>query len=318
MTALGVGAGRLRTPGKATQMQRARVVGAVALACAAALALHPVARAISYDAWVDGPAPDYARNALFAALLAAGTWLAVRTTLPPQPTALRLMPWVAALAVLAPDDVVHLMRARHPSAVTGALVIEDEFDRGSQPSPTTWIVEQNGGSIAIGDGAATISSPAGSTAFLDLLFPSNPKAEQILLPRGLVGSEHGESLEWRAALSLAGSYAIVVQTRQLLVEATRSGLHLTYAMSPGNSSDYYMAIEAVSTGLAHDYRLERADGVIRLRVDDASGWVMLDAGSFGLVRFGQTRADPLHGGTLTLERVRYVRRYAGWRSRAYE
>ncbi|HET6316768.1 MAG TPA: hypothetical protein VFG86_09935 [Chloroflexota bacterium] len=313
MAALDAGAGRLRLPRQAIQMRGVSAVSAIGLSCAVTLVVHALARAATYDAWVDGSAGEYARGALFALLIATGAWIIVRAAVPSRAVGWRLLPWLAALSVLAPDDAVHLLRARHPVAVTGELVIEDGFDRGSQVSPGTWLVELRGGSVAMSDGQAIISSPPNTAAFLDLVSPPDAETGEIVLPRGAFGQDYEENLEWRAALTVAKAFSVMVQTRHVLVQGTPFGLTVTYTDPQGGTSEYQLDAPSIPAGMAHNYRLERSDGVVRLRVDDASGWAMPDAGRFGFVRFGETQGDVFHGGVLVLDRVRYVRRFpAAW------
>ena len=286
--------------------QRIGVVAAVAFAALSATG------AATYDSWADGDRTEYAAAALLAVALGAFAWACVRLASPGRGVATVVSAWGAALVMLLPVGAVHFQRASHPLARTREHVIADAFESPSGPAPHTWIVQRQGNAAveARSDSVALVAPPGG-VAFLDLLLPGVPSAAQgeFWLPRGVYTHEYEESLEWRAAATLTGDFAIMLETRQLLVQVVPYGLHITYPNERRQVTQHHIEQPGIAGGAAHTYRLERVGGVIRLRVDDASGWVQPDAGRFGLVRFGQTRAEAQHAGTIVLGDVRYARRY---------
>ena len=289
--------------------------GAASLAALAALVpLLALARVVTYRPWADGTPLEYGRSAVAALGIALVAWLAVRATIPRRPAVWVALPWLTAVATLLPSDVVHYQRISHPLARAGELVLEDDFSGQAGLDPARWIVERQGqATISVQDGAALLRSPAGSAAFLDLMAPgrADPNKNEFWLPRGLYVDEYAELLEWEASVRLEGEFSVMLQTRQLLVQVTPYGLHLSYPNAQRQVTEHHMELPHIKDGGLHRYRLERTGGLIRLRVDDASGWTQPDAGRFGIVRFGETRPDPLHAGSLVLSHTRYVRRFEG-------
>ena len=289
--------------------------GAAALAALAALVpALALARAVTYHPWADGTALEYGRGAVGALAIALVAWLAIRATIPRRPALWVALPWLTAVAALLPSDVVHYQRINHPIARAGELVIEDNFSSGAGIDAARWIVERAGqAEVSVQEGAARLRAPAGSAAFLDLMTPGRPDPgkNEFWLPRGLYLESYTELLDWEASVRLEGAFSVMLQTRQLLVQVTPYGLHLSYPNAQRQVTEHHMELPHIKDGGTHRYQLERTGRLIRLRIDDASGWAQPDAGRFGIVRFGETRPDPLHAGTLTLAHVRYVRRFDG-------
>lgn len=271
-----------------------------------------LARAVTFDAWADGSAIDHGRGAVLALGIALAAWVGIRATIPERPAAWVALPWLTAILVLTPSYVVHHQRIGHPVARAGALVIEDDFEADGAPDPAKWIVEVRGQGAAIpGDGAVVLTSEPGSAAFLDLVTPGrpDPNALEVWLPRGLYTDEYDEVLEWEASVTPHAAFSVMLETRQLLVQATAYGLHISYPNLERRITEHHMELPELKDGQVRDFRLERTSGLIRLRVNDEPGWVYPDAGRFETVRFGETRPDPLHAGTLRLDRARYERHY---------
>ena len=160
-------------------------------------------------------------------------------------------------------------------------------------------------------GAAVLTTPSGSAAFLDLVLPGppDPGRLEVWLPRGLYLNAYDELLEWEASVRPESEFSVMLETRQLLVQATPYGLHISYPNLQRRITEHHMELPELKDGRVRHFRLERAAGLIRLRVDDQSGWVYPDAGRFEIVRFGETRPDALHAGTLALHSARYARRF---------
>jgi hypothetical protein len=274
--------------------------------------LHALSRVVTYQPWVDGDPSEYAQAGLFAILLGAASWVAIRGTIPHRSSAWLMFPWVTLLIVGIPSDVFHYLRFTHPVARSGQLVVEtrltpENFDHD-------WIVERGGGATVepTTDGVV-VTSPPGGVGYLDLLTPDRPDPRQIemSLPRGLYVDEYEELLEWDASITLENAYFVVVQTKQIQVQVAPFGLHITYPNPDGRVTEHHVEQPLLGRGGSHHFQLERAGGQVRLKVDQAVGWVSPDAGKFGLIRFGESRPDALHGGRLALSQVRYVRRFVG-------
>jgi hypothetical protein len=268
---------------------------------------------LTYDAWADGPPEEHARAGLLALSIALVAWALVRTTVPLQPRAWVALPWATALLVLVPSNALHYTRIGHPVARAGALVISDDFERGPTPDATKWLSETRGSaSVSVTGGAVVLTTLPGGAAFLDLVIPGRPDAAaDHWLPRGLHNGEYDERLVWEASFRPQTDFSVLLETRQLLVQATQFGLHLTYPDLQGRLTEHHVERPDLKDGKVRKYRLERSAGLLRLRIDDVPAWVYPDAGRFEMVRFGETRPDPLHAGTLTLHSARYERVFLG-------
>jgi hypothetical protein len=275
-------------------------------------ALHAASRALTYRLWADGAAEPYATSGLFAMLLGGIAWLAIRVTVPAPSLAQRLLPWATLVAVAIPADVYHYLRLSYPVARTGELEIERRVS-GADDLEREWIVERGaGGSVAVTADGTAIASPPGGVAYLDFRLPDplDPFAPQMWLPRVLLSERYGERVEWESRVALENAYFVLVQTRHVLVQVATFGLHVTYPAADGRITEHHVERPEMGRGGAHRFVLERRDGVTRLSVDGGTGWTAPDAGKLGLIRFGESRPDALHGGRMTLGPVRYTRLYA--------
>jgi hypothetical protein len=270
-------------------------------------------QALSYNGWADGPPADHARAGLLALTIAVVAWVAVRATVPPRSRAWLALPWATAVLVLIPSNVLHYVRISHPVALSGALVIADDFERVTKPDPKKWVSETRGSaSITFSGGAVVLTTQVGGGAFLDLTIPSRPDPNaEHWLPRGLHNDDYDERLVWEASFQPHTDFSVLLETRPLLVQATQFGLHLTYPNTEGQLTEHHVERPDLKDGRVRTYRLERTAGLIRLRIDELPAWVYPDAGRFEVVRFGETRPDSLHAGTLALHGVRYERRFLG-------
>ncbi len=274
-------------------------------------------RVFTFDQWADGDWLSYGRHALFGTAVAAGTWLLVRLQLHARASLLRALPWLAALAITLQFDVPHLQRITHPVVRSRELVVANAFDSaqsiGGAASPNRWSPEVGqGGSVAVQDGAAVLTAPAGAGAFLELPTPKRLDLNAGLdwLPRGFALETYDESLDWTAAVTLERPFLVMVDTEPLLLQATPYGLHLTFPdLATRRTTEHQIELLDIPGSQARAYTLERADGLIRLRINGEGVWVQPDPGPLVRVRFGETRPSELHGGRIVLDNVRYVRRF---------
>ncbi|HEV2123774.1 MAG TPA: hypothetical protein VGW38_13505 [Chloroflexota bacterium] len=269
----------------------------------------------TYDRWADGPQEDYARAFLVSVSLAAITWLTVRWLTPPHRLLLPVLPWFSALAVLLPGEVVHFQRLQYPAGQPLEQRISESFETAgpnATPSVNLWLTELTpGSSVAIQDGALVVRNAAGSRGYAELRLPERPRVEdgQFWLPRGFFEKPiMEEALEWEARVYLEREYYVILDTKHFLLQATPFGLHMTYPGPNGRAQEQQIDPKGMRDGAPHRYRVERADGLFRLRVDGEGVWVLPDVGYLSVVRFGESRADPLHGGWMALDNVQYIRR----------
>lgn len=309
--------------------------------CAVSVAL----RLVTYDRWADGDLVLYALAAAVPVVGAFAAWGLARV----QTTPRALLPWFAALLVLVPGDVTHYLRRLHPSTLAGQLevVLTDEFSgpagaagtgrqadaarspmpaapvglaplttpsspAGAAPAPDRWIVEvKPGASVSVQDGELRIENAPRAVGFVGLVLPdrSQTSGRQRWQPVGPYRDAAAEWVEWGGAVRRDGAFYVMLDVRRLLLQATAYGLHITYPGRDQKLTEYHVEFPEVNDGRAHQFRLERNGELARLYVDGGAVWVQPDAGPWEFVRFGETRSDELHGGTLRLTRVQYGRRY---------
>ena len=276
-----------------------------------ALLASPLVRLATYHPWADGPWVAYTRLVAYGIVGAAAAWLVVRV----QTRSRSLLPWLAALGVLAPGDAVHYLRLAHATTWTPEAVVADSFSSpgaDAPPAAERWqAVVQPGASATVKDGALQIQGPAHVAGFVDLRLPPRPAPQEgkFWLPLGLYTDTYEESLEWEAQVGRDNAFFIMAQVGDLLLQVASDGLHINYPGLDGQLASFEVPTPLVNDGQPHHYLLERTDGLIRLRLDGSGIWVRPEAGQWAFVRFGETRSDAQHGGTLLLDNVRYTRRY---------
>jgi hypothetical protein len=226
-----------------------------------------------------------------------------------------MLPWFTAVLVLLPLDGTHYLRLAHSTTWLGRAEVVDDFSlaEGGAPDRQRWLLEVGAGAAAaVVDGRLRFDSPAGVPSFAHLRMPQGrqaPEDTRFWLPRGFYDERYAERLEWDAQVERQNDFLALLETRTILVQARSYGLHVTYPGTDGSPTEHRVETPLVDDGRPHRYRLERDGDLIRLRLDGHGIWVFPDAGNWEFVRFGETRADPLHGGTQTVDSVRYTRFY---------
>jgi hypothetical protein len=155
-------------------------------------------------------------------------------------------------------------------------------------------------------------TPPGVIGFVDLITPRQPsevRFETIWQPRGVSTEAFDEQVTWEASIVPSQPFAVVAETRRLIVEAASYGLHIVYRDATEKIFEQTVDLPSVPGGALNRYEIVRKDGVARLRVNDESVWTFVDTGRLQFVRFGEVKADPLHGGTLRVSNVRYIRTF---------
>jgi hypothetical protein len=267
-------------------------------------------RLLTYDAWADGSRAAFLRDTGFVVAGAGFAWGIVRLASTPR----SVLPLVAALGVVIPADVVHVVRLAHPVSRTMEYVLADDFQStpsGAAPGEARWIPElQAGASAQVVDGRLEVISPPGVRGFVGLRlgYELDPNRRLFWLPRGAFGPPAGEVLEWVAQVERQGQLAMVLDTRTVRIEATEFGLRVTYLLLDGSLDGADVEAPEIARGEAVRFRLERIPDrpLQRLLVGDKEVWARpKPPGTWEFARFGATRADAEHGGRLVIDDVRY-------------
>ncbi len=96
------------------------------------------------------------------------------------------------------------------------------------------------------------------------------------------------------------------------MQAVPYGLHITYPDASAKTlRGHEIQHPLGSDGQVHEWRLTRDSHQISLHVDGRPVWTAPPAGELDRMQFGETKADPQHGGSMRLEAVTYVTRLEG-------
>ena len=163
-------------------------------------------------------------------------------------------------------------------------------------------------SVAIDGDTLRLTSPAGHPAWAIPQLPLTP----------LDGARQGqvEELTWDAAVSLDQRFFVVCELRfagepgSVLLQATPFDVQILHDAARPNGGRSESVPRLVGDGRTNFWRLRRDDAGLQLRLNGSPVWSMPRALALAHVAFGEVRRDPLHGGTMQLRNVVYVRRPA--------
>jgi hypothetical protein len=279
----------------------------VALAGSAVL---PAASLLTYRAWIDGPLGPFCLAlgaGILAAALVAYWW--TNAFRPPGPVLLGLLGLPLAVLASLPAPAVHGARLLGARAEVGsALGLPVEYGRALTP------VLQGEGTFGVDPGGLDLRAPSGSTAYVELRWPSDP-AREWRLPRALVtpdSSRRREEVVWRAGVQVDNRYFVLAEAGRLNVQlvdwggAGGLGLLVTAPDERGVAKGESVPL-TISRGQEVEWALRREDGRVRLLSDGQEVWSGADAGTLAPTRIGETRTDGEHGGRLRLAGVRFRR-----------
>jgi hypothetical protein len=281
-----------------------------------AVAASVVLRLVTFSPWVDGAWAPFLRETAFLVAAAAFGWGLVRLASSRR----SVLPYVAALGMVVPADVVHVGRATHPISRSMEYVLADDFGgtaAGGAPEGTRWIPElQEGAGARVVDGKLEIVSPTGVQGFVGLRlgYELDPNRRLLWLPRGAFAPPAGEVLEWEAQVERQNRLAVILETRTVRIEATDFGLRVQYLLLDGKIDGADIEVPEVAAGAAVRYRLERTPQhpLQRLLVGDREIWALpKPPGTWEFARFGATRSDDEHGARLLVDDVRYRALFGG-------
>jgi hypothetical protein len=275
-----------------------------------------VVRLATYSRWADGPWTPYLQGTTFLVAAAAFGWGMVRLASSRR----SVLPYVAALGMIVPADVVHFGRAWHPLSRSMQYVLPDDFGgtpSGGSPEGTRWIPElQEGAGARVVDGKLEITAPTGVQGFVGLRlgYELDPNRRLVWLPRGAFAPPGGEVLEWVAQVERQNRLAVILETRTVRIEATDFGLRVTYLLLDGSIDGTDIEVPEVAGGAVVRYRLERTEQhpLQRLLLGDKEIWARpKPPGTWEFARFGATRSDDEHGARLLVDDVRYLAHLGG-------
>lgn len=262
-------------------------------------------RVVTWNEVADGARSRYLKTALFGGASTMVVWFLVLL----QTGARSNLPVWCAAAVLVAGDAVHYIRLAHPITRGGAVVaFEATFAQG-RPLDATWEVETaNGGTATVEGTTAVLTAGPSGTAYLLAKMGKDPDVrEQWWLPLGLATIERSERLSWRGTVERTGGYLVLMEIRNLFIQAVPYGVHVTYPDASKKVTGTEIQTHVTLDGKPHDWEIVRDPKEIRLRVDGQEVWKAQQQGPLDQLKLGETKRDAAHGGTLRIERASYRR-----------
>ncbi len=156
-------------------------------------------------------------------------------------------------------------------------------------------------------GLLVVSHPGGR-AWASPRLPLTPLNERV---PGQV-----EELLWEATIELERTFFIVCELRfagepgALLIQATPHDIQLFQDTERPAGGTSVSLSRLAGDGTPHQWRLRLDDAAVTLMLDGSPVWRLEGARALARVAFGETRSDALHGGTMLLRDLVYVRRPA--------
>ena len=262
-------------------------------------------RVLTWNEVADGARSRYLKTALFGGASAMVVWFLVLI----QTGAKSRLPVWCAAAVLIAGDAVHYVRLANPITWGGALVSFDATFAEGRPLDAMWEVETaNGGTVKVEGTTAVLTASPSATAYVTAKIEKDPDVrERWWLPLGLATLERTETLKWRATVERSGGYLVLVEIRNLLIQAVPYGLHVTYPDAAKKVTGNEIQTQVTLDGKPHDWEIVRDLKEIHLRVDGNEIWKAQQQGPLEQLKLGETKRDAAHGGTLRIEKASYRR-----------
>jgi hypothetical protein len=219
----------------------------------------------------------------------------------------RLLLGAAALSGCAIPD-----RLQPPAAPADRSVVFHALLTGQAAAPlgapdSPWMVEaEPPAAVAIEGGTLRITSVPGRRAWASPRLPFTP----------LLDAAPGqiEDLLWEGAITLEHRYFIVCELRfsaepgAILIQATPFDIQVFHDTERPGGGVSESVSRLVGHGGTHFWRLRLAGARLDLSLDGSTIWTRDGVPPLARVAFGETRTDPLHGGTMRLRDLVYVRR----------
>jgi hypothetical protein len=262
-------------------------------------------RVVTWNEIADGARSRYLKTALFGGASALMVWFLVLL----QTGARSRLPIWCAAAVLVTGDAVHYVRLANPITWGGSIVSFDGTFAENTPLESRWEVETSGGGTTKVEGTTAVLT-AGPSQTAYLLAKIDKEAdirEKWWLPLGLATLERSETLKWRATIDRTGGYYVLLEIRNLLVQAVPYGLHVTYPDANKKVTGNEIQTTVTLDGKPHDWEITRDPKEIRIRVDGQELWKAAQQGPLEQLKLGESKRDAAHGGVLRVERASYRR-----------
>jgi hypothetical protein len=195
---------------------------------------------------------------------------------------------------------------RDRAAVFHAFIAGEPFVPLGTPDSPWQVLAEPPSAVNAGPGSLTVSSVPGRRAWTSPRLP--------LAPLGGAPPGQVEELTWEASVTLDERYFIVCELRfagepgAILLQVTPFDLQVFQdAERPGGGTSDSVP-RRLGDGQPHFWRLRLAEERCDLRLDGSSVWTLDGRRGLSRVAFGETRTDALHGGSLVLRDLVYVRR----------
>ncbi|MBI3970104.1 MAG: hypothetical protein HY332_02340 [Chloroflexi bacterium] len=197
---------------------------------------------------------------------------------------------------------------REPSAVFQAILPGRGVVPLDAPDSPWQTFADPSASVAIGPDGMRLASAPGRRAWASPRLP--------LAPLGGSRPDQVEELTWDATITLDERFFVVCELRfagepgALLIQATPFDVQVFEDTERPNGGTSSSVSRLAGDGRMHAWRLRLDPSRLELRLDGATAWTLEGRRSLSRVAFGETRSDALHGGTMLLRDVVYVRRPA--------
>jgi hypothetical protein len=260
-------------------------------------------RLLSWNAMADGAQARYVKTTLFGGFAACAVWFLIRI----QTTPLSRLPLLCAALVLLSGDAIHYARLANPITRGGPVLAFAPSLADEPAARRAFDFETAGpGRVRFEPGAVVLESPPNGTAYMTgKLGPLPDVRVNWWLPVGLAERGRAERLTWRASINRTGGFYVVTELRNLLIQAVGYGIHITYPDERKAAHGYEIQHPVGTDGRPHDWLLTRDNRQIALSIDGRQVWSAPSVEEFNLVKLGETKVDPEHGGSMRVESVAY-------------
>lgn len=277
------------------------VPGRQALVLGAIVVVSLALRILTWNHIADGNFARATKIAIVGAISSVLVWALLRVQ------TRTWVPVVAAVVVLLSGDAIHYVRLANPITRGGAVVSFVASFANPAVAKQQWDLETNGaGQARVENGALVLESAPKGTAYAEAQVGRTPDVTLAWwLPVGLSEGTLAERLTWTATVTRTGDFYVIADMDKLLIQAVNYGLHITYPDANKQRVGHEVQTQVSLDGQPHQWVLTRDGQQITLAVDGKQLWSAPQQGELHQLKLGETKVDPLHGGSMRIEAASY-------------